>query len=79
MYLVAPLSLLLTFKGVYKYPKEKTTKVLIIVSLIMFTLLGCLSYYIDELGLLWMSFMAFALQIILYQKELKLLFNRESC
>lgn len=73
VYLVSPLSLLLTLKGIYKYPKGKTTKVLIIVILIIFTLLGSIDYYINELMSLLMPLMLISIQVILYQKELMVL------
>ncbi|MEE1961484.1 hypothetical protein V1387_02215 [Allomuricauda taeanensis] len=74
--LVAPLSVLLTFKGVFAYPKGIITKILIAGTLIVFALLGYLSFFINnESSLLWMPLMAFSIQLILYQKELKALFK----
>jgi len=83
IYLVAPLSVLLTFKSVFAYPKGKITKILIIGALVLFVLLGYFSFYkesilSDELGLLWMPLMAFSIQLIIYQKELKTIFKSES-
>jgi len=73
IYLVAPLSIILTFKGIFIYPKGKTTKILILASLVVFILFGYLFYKgirVYELSLLWMPLIVFSIQLIIYQKEI---------
>ena len=73
IYLVAPLSIILTFKGIFIYPEGKMTKCLILASLIIFILLGCLIYkeiIVDKLSLLWLPLMVFSVQLIIYQNEI---------
>lgn len=78
MYLVAPFTVLFSFKCVFLFPKGKTTNILIITTLIVFVSLGYIIYIEivgDKLNLLWMPLMALSLQLIIYQSELKALFK----
>lgn len=72
-YLVAPLIIIFTFKGIFEYPKEKTTKIIILASLVVSILLGCLIYkeiIVNKLSLLWFPIVILSIQLILYQREI---------
>jgi hypothetical protein len=73
IYLVAPLIIIFAFKGMFVYPKVKTTKIIIIVSLMFSLLLGFLIYkeiIVNKLSLLWFPIMILSIQLILYQREI---------
>jgi hypothetical protein len=73
IYLVAPLIIIFAFKGMFVYPKVKTTKIIIIVSLMFSLLLGFLIYkeiIVNKLSFLWFPIMILSIQLILYQREI---------
>jgi hypothetical protein len=72
-YLVAPLIIIFAFKGIFVYPKEKTTKIIIVASLVVSFLLGYLIYkeiIVNKLSFLWFPIMILSIQLILYQREI---------
>ena len=79
MYLFTPISLLFSFKWVFRYPKGKITKLIIIIFLFIFILFGYFFYYRSilsyEFSLLWLPFVILFIQLILYQDELKDIFS----
>ncbi len=80
-YIIAPLLLFLSYTFVFRIPKNKLSIIIIIISVI---LLIVQNYFFYSQGLNqnsinsftgWQVIMALALQLMIYQKELKKLFN----
>lgn len=79
LYIIAPLSILLSYKYIFKFPKRNLTRIISLAFLVFFPVLGYVLKNIissDTLQmLLWMPLMILPIQLILYQKELKRLFK----
>lgn len=77
MYIIAPLTILLSFKCIFKFPKRYLTKIIFLVFLVFFLVIGYLLKFIvssDTLQmLLWMPLVILPIQLILYQENIKTL------
>jgi hypothetical protein len=81
---IAPLLLFNLYKFVFKIPKTKNTNWIIIISIILLVVLSQFFTFKDSktddvyriFFIIWQVIMALALQLILYQKELKVYFSK---
>ena len=77
--LVAPLSLLFAYKRIFSAPKGKTKKG--VITAVLTTILTVLLIYFyynknSVIGLLWMTLVPLYLQLVIYQKEIRLNFKK---
>jgi hypothetical protein len=82
VYIVAPVSVLWSFSYIFKYPKIKFTRITIFTFLVLFPILG---YFLKNVilsdtlqMLLWMPLMILPIQLILYQKDISVLFKSKN-
>lgn len=79
-FFIAPLLVFFFYRYVFHIPNSKINSIIVSVSILLLALIGYSFIEIEERHLLnpfflWQIIMAFAIQLIIYQKELKALFK----
>lgn len=82
-FIIAPLLVFFFYKYVFKIPKTKINLIIIYSSILLLVFVSYSFIEIEERNLLnpfflWQIIMALSLQLILYQKELKMLFKAKN-
>ena len=83
VFAVAPIVVFFVYKIIFYYPKKMLTVIILLITLLIFGMMGYFSYHnfgkiSYVIHLLWQPLMALALQLILYQEEVKDLFRKKS-
>lgn len=85
-FIIAPLLVYYGYTFIFNFPKTKFTLLVVLIAILLLILQACFYYYYEDfknnsainIYLIWQVIMVLALQLIIYQRELKALFKHKN-